>query len=77
LRHDSDRRRPFLDELFYFGRSVAAHDLLKSWNNLAREFSTLPSGYLLDAAWALASSQRHLVSVWIPMSVDDLDIWQN
>jgi hypothetical protein len=56
----------FSMSFLYFGRSRAAHDLLKSWNSLAKEFPSLPSSYLLDAAWALALSQRHLVSVWIP-----------
>jgi len=52
--------------LIYFGRSQAAHDLLKSWNCLCHEFASLPASYLLDAAWALISSQRPLVTQWLP-----------
>lgn len=56
----------FSTSLLYFGRSQAAHDLLKSWNALCHEFSNLPAHYLLDAAWALVSSQRPLVTQWLP-----------
>lgn len=52
--------------LLYFGRSQTAHDLLKSWNGLCLGFPSLPAGYLLDAAWAMVSSQRPLVTQWLP-----------
>ncbi len=52
--------------LLYFGRSPATFDLLKNWNNLCCEFPSLPASYLLDAAWALISSQRPLVTQWLP-----------
>lgn len=56
----------FSTSLLYFGRSQAAHDLLKSWHSLCLEFPKLPANYLLDAAWAMISSQRPLVTQWLP-----------
>jgi hypothetical protein len=49
----------------YFGRTPAAFDLLKSWHHLCLEFPGLPANYLLDAAWAMITSQRTLVTKWL------------
>ena len=49
----------------YFGRTSAAVDLLKSWQSLCLEYPRLPAEYMLDAAWAMVSSQRALVTKWL------------
>lgn len=49
----------------YFGRTLAGFDLLKSWHNLCVTYPRLPADYLLDAAWAMVSSQRTLVTKWL------------
>lgn len=49
----------------YFGRTSAAYELLESWRNLCVEYSRLSAEYLLDAAWAMVSSQRTLVTKWL------------
>jgi hypothetical protein len=51
--------------LLHFGRSNAAHELLKQWHALCCEFSTLPASYMLDAAWAMIAAQRPLVTRWL------------
>jgi hypothetical protein len=55
----------FSTSLLYFARTSAAHALLRHWNKLCREFPNLTADYLLDAAWAMISSQRHLVTAWM------------
>lgn len=49
----------------YFGRTPAAFDLLKNWQSLCIEYPRLPADYMLDAAWAMVSSQRVLVTKWL------------
>ena len=49
----------------YFGRTPAALDLLKNWQSLCVEYPRLSAEYLLDAAWAMVSSQRTLVTKWL------------
>lgn len=55
----------FSTALLYFGRSRAAHELLKHWNNLCEEFPHLPANFVLDVAWAMISAQRMLVTRWL------------
>lgn len=55
----------FSTALVYFGRSRAAHELLRHWNNLCEEFPHLPADFVLDTAWAMISAQRTLVTRWL------------
>lgn len=56
----------FSTNFLYFGRSSATFELLKNWNKLCEEFQQLPAHHLLDATWALITSQRSLLTVWVP-----------
>jgi hypothetical protein len=56
----------FSMNFLYFGRSQAAFEFLKCWNDLCRQFPSLPASHLLDATWALICAQRTLRTAWIP-----------
>lgn len=52
----------------YFGRSQAAEAMLRTWQQLTRDFAEVFEGYLLDQAWSTTSSQMPLDTVWLPRS---------
>ena len=55
----------------YVGTTPEARTLLRTWEQLTEACPSVGSGYLLDQAWSLVSSQMPLRTLWLPRSYHD------
>jgi hypothetical protein len=55
----------------YLRNAMEAKVLVQTWERLIEACPTVGSGYLLDQAWSLVSSQVPLRTLWLPRSYHD------
>ncbi|WP_157100032.1 hypothetical protein [Rhodoplanes sp. Z2-YC6860] len=55
----------------YLNNTMEAKVLVQTWERLIEACPTIGSGYLLDQAWSLVSSQVPLRTLWLPRSYHD------
>lgn len=55
----------------YLNTTTEAKALMQTWEQLIETCPTVGSGYLLDQAWSLVSSQTPLRTLWLPRSYHD------